>query len=69
MFLCFFSLSSSMSANLFEQCKEIAILRAIGFIEFRVVRIYVYEAFILVTSSSVLGIMIGTFLGWIMATQ
>lgn len=69
MFLCFFSLSSSMSANLFEQCKEIAILRAIGFIEARVVRIYVYEAFILVTSSSVLGIIIGTFLGWIMAKQ
>lgn len=31
MFLCFFSLSSSMSANLYEQCKELGILRAIGF--------------------------------------
>lgn len=31
MFLCFFSLSASMSANLYEQSKEIGVLRAIGF--------------------------------------
>ena len=30
MFLCFFSLSASMSANLYEQAKEIGILRALG---------------------------------------
>ncbi|CDW87905.1 family protein [Stylonychia lemnae] len=69
MFLCFFSLSSSMGANLYEQCKEIAILRAIGFLEKNIQRIYIFEAFILVTSSSVLGIIIGCFLGWIMALQ
>ena len=67
MFLCFFSLSSSMSANLFEQSKEVALLRAIGFIPSKIQRIYVYEAFLLVTSSSILGIMIGLFLGYIMA--
>jgi hypothetical protein len=31
MFLCFFSLSASMTANLYDQGKEIGILRAIGF--------------------------------------
>lgn len=31
MFLCFFSLSSSMTANLYEQTKEIGVMRAIGF--------------------------------------
>lgn len=30
MFLCFFSLSASMSANLYEQQKEIGVMRAIG---------------------------------------
>jgi len=30
MFLCFFSLSASMSANLYQQTKEIGILRAVG---------------------------------------
>jgi len=30
MFLCFFSLSSSMTANLYEQSKEIGVMRAIG---------------------------------------
>ena len=69
MFLCFFSLSSSMTANLYEQCKELAILRAIGFKGDTVVKIYTYEAFILITSSAALGIMIGSFLGWIVSMQ
>jgi ABC-type antimicrobial peptide transport system permease subunit len=67
MFLCFFSLSSSMTANLYEQCKDLAILRAVGFKANSVVKIYTYEAFILITSSAVIGIFIGTFLGWMVA--
>ena len=31
MFICFFSLSSSMTGNLYEQCKEISVMRSIGF--------------------------------------
>jgi len=31
MFICFFSLSSSMTGNLYEQVKEISVMRAIGF--------------------------------------
>ena len=34
MFLCFFSLSASMSANLYEQTKEIGVLRSIGLTSF-----------------------------------
>ena len=66
MFLCFFSLTASMSANLYEQSKEIGVLRAIGFRSNQIIRLVVYEAFILVISSSVLGVLIGTFIGWIM---
>ena len=36
MFLCFFSLSASMSANLYEQKKEVGVLRAMGFTKYRV---------------------------------
>jgi ABC-type antimicrobial peptide transport system permease subunit len=63
MFLCFFSLSSSMSSNILEQSREIAILRSIGFPGKSIVILYVYEAFIVVTSASVLGIFIGIFVG------
>jgi len=60
MLLCLFSLVSSMSANLFDQTKEIGVLRAMGFTKNRIKMLYFYEAFILVIASSLLGIMIGT---------
>ena len=69
MFLCFFSLSASMSANLFEQKKEIGVIRAMGFTKYRVRMLYFYEALILVLSSSFLGVMIGTLVGYTMLLQ
>lgn len=69
MFLCFFSLSSSMSANLYEQSKEIGVMRAMGLTKTRIYLLYIYEAFILVFSSSLLGIMIGTMVGFSMTLQ
>ena len=69
MFLCFFSLSSSMTANLYEQAKEIAILRAMGFTRARIVLLYFYEAFILVLASAISGMCIGILVGWTMTLQ
>ena len=69
MFLCFFSLSSSMSANLYEQSKEIGVMRAMGMKKTRIYLLYIYEAFILVLASSLLGIMIGTMVGFSMTLQ
>ena len=69
MFLCFFSLSSSMSANLYEQAKELGVLRAIGLTRNRIIMLYIYEAFILVMASSLLGILIGTMVGFTMTLQ
>jgi ABC-type antimicrobial peptide transport system permease subunit len=69
MFLCFFSLSASMSANLYEQTKEIGILRSMGVTKVRITLLYFYEALILVFSSSFLGIIIGVFVGWTMKLQ
>ena len=69
MFLCFFALSSSMGANLMEQAKEIGILRAIGFTKIRIIILYVYEAFILVMASSMMGIIVGVGVAFSMTIQ
>ena len=60
----FFSLSSSMLANVYEQTKEIAVLRAIGMTRPWLYRVYVYEAFVVVFGSSAIGIIVGTLLAW-----
>lgn len=69
MFLCFFSLSASMSANLYDQTKEIGVLRSIGVTKVRITLLYFYEALILVFAASFLGILIGTFVAYTMKLQ
>ena len=69
MFLCFFSLCASMSANLYEQKKEVGVIRAMGVTKYRVRLLYFYEALILVFSSCVLGVVIGTIVGYTMLLQ
>jgi len=69
MFLCFFSLSASMSANLYEQKKEVGVLRAMGFTKYRVCALYFYESLVLVLTSCTLGVLIGTIVGYTMLLQ
>jgi len=69
MFLCLFSLTSSMYANIYEQTKEIGVLRAIGSGRFMLVRVYVYESFALVVSASLMGVCIGFLIGYTMTIQ
>ena len=69
MFLCFFSLSASMSANLYEQKKEVGVLRAIGFTNYRVRLLYFYESLVLVLTSCILGVLIGVVVGYTMLAQ
>lgn len=69
MFLCFFALMASMSANLYEQTKEIGIMRAMGLTKRRIKLLYFYEAFILVLASASLGVMIGMIVGYTMVLQ
>lgn len=64
MFLCFFALSANMSANLYEQTKEIGVLRSIGFTKLRIKLLYFYEAMVLVFASSMMGIIIGMVVGY-----
>jgi ABC-type antimicrobial peptide transport system permease subunit len=66
MFLCFFALSANMSANLYEQTKEIGVLRAIGFSKCRIRMLYFYEAMVLVFASAILGVIVGMTIGYTM---
>ena len=69
MFLCFFALQSSMIANIYNETKEIAILRSIGFTSYRISMLYFYEALLLVLASCIQGIFIGMTVGFTMVIQ
>ena len=66
MIICFFSLVSTMSGNIMKQTREIGVLRCIGMAKNKITMLYVYEAFVLVFSSSLFGILIGFFIGYTM---
>jgi len=65
----FFSLVTSMSTNILEQTKEIAVLRAIGMSRRKINFLFVCEAFVLVLSSAIFGVLIGTAVAWVLAAQ
>ena len=67
--LCLFSLMASMYTNIYEQSKEIAIVRAMGLSSFSIIRIYTYEAFVLVLAASLLGMCIGALMSATMSAQ
>ena len=69
MVYCYFSLITTMTANIWEQSKEIAILRAIGLTRRKLTLIYIAEAFLLVFSSSFMGVIIGSVVGFTMIKQ
>ena len=66
---CFYNLSASMSINIYEQTKEITIFRALGVSKNYLKFIYIAEAFILILSSSIVGLIIGSILSWTMSLQ
>lgn len=69
MSLCFFALSTNMTANLMQQTKEVGVLRSIGFTKTRMKLLYFYEAFVLVFVSCFMGVMIGVAIGNSMKLQ
>ncbi|KAH7824137.1 putative DUF214 family protein [Monocercomonoides exilis] len=69
MILCFFSLMSSMHTNVMEQGKEIGIMRALGLTRFQLVRVFVEEAFILVITATVMGMISGMVVGYLIISQ
>ena len=69
MALSMFSLITSMSTNILEQVKEIGVLRVVGLTRLKVNLLYVCEAFILVFTSAIFGVIIGTAVACILAIQ
>jgi len=69
MLLFAFSLISSMTANVLEQVKELAVLRSIGMTKGRAAILYMYEAFVLVLTSGIIGTIIGTLVGFTLCLQ
>ena len=67
--LCFFSLVASMVSNIAEQAQDIAIIRSIGFSKKDVIKVYIYEAFILVVASAALGCLTGWSIAWTFSSQ
>ena len=66
---CLFNLTASMTINIFEQKKELAIMRSLGMKRRHVIFIYIAEAFILILTSSVIGSIIGSIISYTMALQ
>lgn len=63
MCLCFFSLSQSMSSNIFDQSKEICLMLSIGIRKADLIRVFIYESLILVVTNALIGFCIGSSLG------
>ena len=69
MILCFFSLMSSMQTNVMEQSKEIGIMRALGLTRMQMVRVFAEEAFILVITATIMGMVSGMIVGYLLTSQ
>lgn len=65
----FFSLTSSMYANISEQAKEIGMIRALGVKKRWIQRVYTLEAFTLVTAATVMGLGMGTAVAYTVTAQ
>lgn len=65
----FFSLITTSYINIVNQSAEIGILLTLGYSKFRIVKIFIYESFVLVLNSCLIGIAVGTFVAWMMGLQ
>lgn len=67
--ICYFALSSSMGTNIYEQTKEIGVLRCIGLRKFQAYRVYMWESYTLVVAASFMGLIVGTIVAYTMTLQ
>lgn len=64
-----FSLITTSSINILNQSLEIGILLTLGYDKNRIIKIYIYETFVLVVNSCIIGIFVGWFVAWMMGLQ
>lgn len=67
LFFCFFNLSASMTINIFDQKKEIAILRSLRMRRPHVIFVFVCEAIVLILTASFIGTIIGSLISYTMS--
>jgi ABC-type lipoprotein release transport system permease subunit len=65
----FFSLVTTSYINIVNQSNEIGILLTLGYSKPRIARIFIYESFVLVLNSCLIGVAVGTFVAWMMGLQ
>lgn len=65
----FFSLVTTSYINIINQSTEIGILLTLGYTKTRIVKIFIYESFVLVLNSCMIGVAVGTFVAWMMGMQ
>ena len=66
---CLFNLTASMTINIFDQKKEIAIMRSLGMKRRHVIFVFIAEAFILILTASIIGSIVGSLIAFTMALQ
>lgn len=69
MSLSLFSLISTMSSNMLEQKKELAVMRCIGLSRFQIARIFLYESTIVILTGGAIGLIVGCTMGWAIVAQ
>jgi putative ABC transport system permease protein len=67
--ICLISLVTSTTANIIQQKKEIAILRAVGMTTRSLLAVLMVESLLTVLTSCLIGVLIGCFLGYVLAAQ
>jgi ABC-type lipoprotein release transport system permease subunit len=67
--LCFFSLLTTTHGNIRGQQREIGVLMVLGYEKGRIVKVYVYEAFVLVANSCLKGFAAGYVMAALMSLQ
>lgn len=65
----FFSLVTTTYVNIVNQTNEIGILMILGYEKSRIIKIYIYECFVLVVNSCLIGVAVGYFVAWMMGLQ
>ena len=67
--LSFFSLVVTMSSNIVDQCKEIAVLRSLGVTKGIITKILVYESIVIVATGGFFGMVSGLTVGYTITNQ
>ena len=69
MFLCFYTLSVRISTRLYNERRDVAILRSVGMTKYRIKTLYLYEAVTQVLTSCILGAGVGSLIGFVLLKQ